>query len=215
MSAVGGFTVENDAVGPIESGTSILLTSDDSDALSTVFHRLVAPESDERSVVLSTDLSGRAVQRSLNSARRQAGSRSYVLTSEGRAGQNVDVVDDPSDLTRLGMDFSSLVANSQQETDRFRTGILLCSTLCDVAEDTRSVFRFLNSNFLTDLRRGDAIGVCAVDTSADIGADMHSTVTGLKTSFSAHITVERTGTQEAELDVSALPGREDTVTVPL
>jgi hypothetical protein len=216
MSAVGSqFDVEDGAIGPIPSGTSILLTGDDSDALESVFHGLVAPDTDERSVVLATDLSGRSVQRSLDSARRQAGDRSYVLTGEGRSGSNIETIDDVSDLTRLGMEFSSLVAESQQDTDRFRTGILLCSSLCQAVDDTRSVYRFLNSSFLTDLRRGDGIGVCAVDTSADVGGDARSIVSGLTTSFSAHIEVEKTGRREAELTISGLSGTDDTVTVSL
>ncbi|MBV0923743.1 hypothetical protein KTS45_05965 [Halomicroarcula limicola] len=209
------FTVGGDLLGPIESGTSLLLTGDDSDALETVFHRLVAPDADERSVVLAADLPGSAVRRSLDGARRRGGSRSYVLTGDGRSGENVETVDDIGDLTRLGMEFSSLVASSQREADRFRTGIFLCSTICAEAEDTRSVYRFLNSSFLTDIRRGEGIGVCAVDTSADIGADVDSTVTGLKTSFAAHVEVERTGPNEAELTVSGLDGADETLTVSL
>ncbi|MFC7077117.1 DUF7504 family protein [Haloarcula halophila] len=210
-----GFAVETGALGPIPSGTSILLTGDDTDALEAVFHGFVAPDTDESSVVLATDLTGRSVQRSLDDARRQSDERSYVLTAEGRGGSNVETIDDLSDLTRLGMEFSSLVATSQQDAERFRTGILLCSELCQAVEDTRSVYRFLNSSFLTDLRRGDGIGVCALNTDDDVGGDANSIVSGLKTSFSVHIEVEKTGVREAELTVDGLPDAQETVTVSL
>ena len=213
--ATEGFDVESLSLGPIDSGTSVLLTGEDTDALQSVFSQLVAADDDERSIVLSTGSGGRAVQRDLNSARSGAGNRASVLTCEGpAAGDDIQSVDDISDLTRLGMDFSTLVASAQQHSDRFRSGIMLCSTIASEVEDTRSLYRFLNSNFLTELRRGDGIGVCAVDTSADIGADMSSTISGLQTSFSAHIEVEKTGPGQATLTVDGLDGAE-TVDVSL
>ena len=213
--ATEGFDVGSLSLGPIDSGTSVLLTGDDTDALQSVFSQLVAADDDERSIVLSTGSGGRAVQRDLNSARTGAGSRASVLTCEGpAAGDDIQTVDDVSDLTRLGMDFSTLVASAQQHSDRFRSGIMLCSTIASEVEDTRSLYRFLNSNFLTELRRGDGIGVCALDTSADIGADMSSTISGLQTSFSAHIDVEKTGPGQATLTVDGLDGQE-TVDVSL
>ena len=209
------FDVETLSLGPIDSGTSILLTGDDADALQAVFSQLVAADDDERSIVLSTGSGGRAVQRDLNNARTGAGNRASVLTCEGPAsGDDIQSVDDISDLTRLGMDFSTLVASAQQRSDRFRSGIMLCSTIAGEIDDTRSLYRFLNSNFLTELRRGDGIGVCALDTSADIGSDMNSTISGLQTSFSAHIEVEKTGAGQATLTVDGLDGTE-TVDVAL
>ncbi|MBX0287599.1 DUF7504 family protein [Haloarcula salinisoli] len=213
--ATDGFAVDSLSLGPIDSGTSILLTGEDADTLQAVFSQLVAAADDERSIVLSTGSGGRAVQRDLNSARTGAGNRASVLTCEGPAsGDDIQSVDDISDLTRLGMDFSTLVASAQQGSGRFRSGIMLCSTIASEIEDTRSLYRFLNSNFLTELRRGDGIGVCALDTSADIGADMSSTISGLQTSFAAHIEVEKTGPGQATLTVDGLDG-EDTVDVDL
>jgi hypothetical protein len=213
--ATDGFDVGPLSLDPIDSGTSVLLTGDDTDALQSVFSRLVAADDDERSIVLATGSGGRAVQRDLNSARQGAGKRASVLTCEGpAAGDDIQSVDDISDLTRLGMDFSTLVASAQQHSDRFRSGIMLCSTIAGEIDDTRSLYRFLNSNFLTELRRGDGIGVCALDTSADIGADMSSTISGLQTSFVAHIEVEKTGPGQATLTVDGLDG-EETVDVAL
>lgn len=214
--AAEAFDVDSLSLSPIESGTSILLTGEDPGALQSVFARLVAADEGERSIVLSTSTGGRAVQRDLNSARTGAGNRASVLTCEGpSSGDDIQSVDDVSDLTRLGMDFSTLVASAQQHADRFRSGIMLCSTIAGEVEDTRSLYRFLNSNFLTELRRGDGIGVCALDTSADIGADMGSTIKGLQTSFKAHVEVEKTGPSTATLTVDGLDGSSETVDVAL
>jgi hypothetical protein len=205
----------SDNIGPLESGTSVLLTGENVDALESVFARIVAPDDGERSVVIATDSRGRAVKQSLNGAKRGAGDRSSVLTAAGRSsGDDIKTVDDLSDLTGMGMEFSALVADSQQATDQFRTGIFLCSTIAGELDDTRSLYRFLNSTFLTEIRRSDGIGVCALDTSADIGSNMNSTVTGLKTSFKSHIDVEATGRTEATLAISDSDG-ERTVDVSI
>lgn len=208
------FTVESLSIDPIESGTSVLLTGDDSKALHSVFYRLIAADEDERSVVVATDESGQSIRRAL--ARNGAGSRSSVLAATGTgSGDGFETITNFDDLTKVGMSLSSLLADSQQRTPRFRCGILLCSTICGEAEDIRSVYRLLNANFLSELRRGDGIGVCALDTSADIGANTHSIVTGLNTCFNAHIEVEKSGRREATLDISGLADTDTRVTVSL
>ncbi|WP_253738197.1 DUF7504 family protein [Halohasta salina] len=200
----------------IDSGSSILLTGDDTAALKTVFARLVAADDDERSIVLATNAGGRSIQRLLNDARSDAGSRASILTAEGPArGDDVTSVDDIADLTQVGMQFSTLVATAQQSTDRFRSGIFLCSTIAGEVEDTRSVFRFLNSNFLTELRRGEGIGVVAIDRSAEMGTNVDSMISGMETSFTARIDIETTGRNEATLEISGIDGNEGRVDVSL
>lgn len=217
MSLAGdAFTVESTPIGSLDNGTSVLLTGDDAAALESVFYQLVAPDDDERSVVLATEDSGRAVRRALDGVRRGSGSRASVLAAKGRGdGDTVRAVSDLADLTRLGMDFTSLVASAQQGSGRFRSGILLCSRVCDEAADMRSVYRLLNSNFLSELRRGDGIGICAIDTSADIGTSMDSVVKGMNTSFKVHIHVEKASRREVTLSVSGRPGGDETLTMSL
>lgn len=217
MSAMpDAFTASKLPIDEIENGCSILLTGEDTDALKTVFSRLVAADEDERSIVLATNAGGRAVQRTLNEARDGAGSRSSILTAQGPArGDQVSVIDDIGDLTQIGMQFSNLVAASQQSATRFRSGIFLCSTIVSEVEDTRSVYRFINSNFLTDLRRGDGIGVVAFDRSADINTDVDSVIKGMGISFSASVEVEKTGRNQATVDVSEISESDGTVDISL
>ncbi|THE66418.1 hypothetical protein D8Y22_02330 [Salinadaptatus halalkaliphilus] len=216
VSGSTAFDVETLPIDRVDDGTSILLTGDDTEALKTVFSRIVAADEDERSIVLATNAGGRAVRRTLRNAKSGAGDRASVLTCEGPDHDDaVTTVDDIGDLTRLGMEFSSLVAASQQSTARFRAGIFLCSTICSEVEDTRSVFRFLNTNFLTELRRGEGIGVCAIDTSADLETDINSMISGMETSFSARIDIKVTGRTDATLTVSGLSGVDETVDVTL
>jgi hypothetical protein len=198
----------------IESGTSVLLTGEDTGALESVFYRLAATETDERGIVLATDATGREVERALDGVRSGAGQRSTVLTCSGPdRGDSVTRVQDLADLTKVGMELSSRLADAQQEADRFRTGIILCSTICGEVEDLRSVYRFLNSNFLSDLRRGDGLGVAAVDTSADVEANLKSVIAGLETSFSARFDVVETDRREVTVDVSGLGAADGTHTL--
>lgn len=197
----------------IEDGTSILLTGDDSDLLETVFYRLLSASDGESSLVLATDSDGRAVNRALDGVSDGASDRSTVLTCEGPASKsNVKSIDDITDLTGIGMQFSSLIAESQQDDLPVRTGILLCSSICSAVDDTRSVFRFLNSNLLSQIRRNEAIGICALDTSANIGGDMSSIMAGMETSFTGRIEVEASGPGEATLQLIGL-GDDQTVEV--
>lgn len=216
MSLTGtqSFGVDSFAMNDIPGNTSILLTSDDSAALEAVFYRLVAAPEGEQSIVLATESDGRSTKRALKKAVRGADDRTAVLTCEGPdRGDDVQSIADLSDLTRLGMDFSGLFAEAQQHPTPLRAGILLCSTIMGEVDDTRSVYRFLNSNFLSQLRRSKALGVCAIDTSADIGSNVDSTVAGLETSFSARIDIESTGRNRATLDVSGLSTNDGTIDV--
>ena len=200
-------------LGQIDSGTSVLLTGEDEAVLSDLFYRLAAASEAERSVVLATDSRGRTVTRELDGVTDGAGGRATVLAAEGRASDGVATVADVGDLTAVGMELSSLVRQARTDADRLRVGLFLCSSLCAAAEDTRSVYRFLNSNFLSTLRRAEAVGVCALDTSADIGANVDSVVSGLETSFGARRDVVDHDATTATLAVTGLPGVDDTVTV--
>ncbi|AXR79280.1 DUF7504 family protein [Natrarchaeobaculum sulfurireducens] len=200
----------------IDSGTSILLTGDDEAALKSIFARIVAADEDEKSIVLATNSGGPTVRRTLEAVKQSAGSRSFVLSCQGPdQGEEIKTVDELGDLTNLGMHYSGLVAAAQQSTTRFRSGIFLCSTILGEVDDTRSVYRFLNSNLLTDLRRGEGIGVCAIDTSADIGTDVDSMLSGMEVSFTGRIDVKTTGQNEATLETSGLSSTDETVTVSL
>mgnify|MGYP002760392266 CR=1 FL=1 len=211
----GGFDTGTE-LGVIDDGTSILLTGDDESALREVFYRLVAAGDDEESVVLATNDRGRVVTRELDGVAAGAGDRACVLACEGRAsGDRIAAVDDPGDLTTLGLELSALVADARQQADRLRVGVFLCSSLCAAADDTRSVYRFLNSNFLSHLRRNEAVGICAIDTSADIGANVDSVVSGMETSFGARIDIVESGPGGTTVAVSGLPSVDGEVELSL
>lgn len=190
-----------DGIGPLQGQTSVLLTGEDPAAMRSVYARIVAADEGERSVLIDTEHPGHSVKQSLDDARGQSADRASVITTRGSAGDGVKTVADLRDLTGLGMQFSSLVTEAKMETQQFRIGLFLCSSLAAELADTRSLYRFLNSTFLTELRRGDGIGVCAIDTTQDIGANVQSTIDGLNTSFKRHIHVESNDRGSAALTV--------------
>jgi hypothetical protein len=201
---------------PVADGTSILLTGSDTDSLAAVFYQLVAGRGDERSVVLATDASGDDVTRGLDGVERGAGDRARVLSAVGTGrGDGVTAVSDIADLTGLGMQLSTQVAEAAAASGRTRAGILLCSSILDAVDDTTAVYRFLNSNFLNHVRREDAIGVCAVDTSLHFGSGASSTVKGMETSFSGRIHVEDASGSEATVSVTGLGDADGTHSVEL
>ncbi|MEZ3117781.1 hypothetical protein RYH80_17830 [Halobaculum sp. MBLA0147] len=218
MSAVGGdtFGFADDGFAPLDNGTTVLLTGDDSEALERVFYRLSAGRGEESTVVLSTNDDARSVQRGLDDVASGAGGRTRVLATEGPdRDDDVTRVADLTDLTSLGMEFSAAVTDVQATGGRFRAGILVASSILEAVEDTRSVYRFLNANFLNQFRRGDGVGVCAVDTGTEFGAGTASTVAGLETSFGCRVDVVEADRREATLDVSGLGARDGEATLSL
>lgn len=208
------FEFADDGLDSVADGTSILLTGSDADALTAVFYQLVAGRGDEHSVVLATDDPARDVTRGLDGAERGAGDRTRVLTSEGSdRGEGVTAVSDLTDLTGLGMQLSTAVAEAAADGERLRAGILLCSSVLEAVDDTTSVYRLLNSNFLNHVRRENAIGVCAVDTSVDFGSGVSSTVKGMETSFTGRVHVEDATASEATVTVSGLGDADGTHSV--
>lgn len=205
MTTKNAFELPELPIGPIPAGTSVLLTGDETAAIEAVFYHLVGAREDERSLILATETNGRAVNRELDRIEYGISNRSTVLTCSGAAdAENVSTVDDIGDLAGVGMQFSALVTESGTMASAQRAGVLLCSSICREVDDIQSVFRFLNANFLTHLRRDGVMGVCAVDTSTAIDGGIDGIVDSMAGAFSAHIAVETTDTGELLLDVSGL-----------
>jgi len=202
LSEDGGnsFPIPELPFGPVPEGTSLLLTGDDTEAIETVFYHLVTARENERSLILATEKNGRVVNRELDRVVYGASTRSTVLTCNGPTNEsNITTIDDISDLTGVGMQFSALVTESGTMASPQRAGILLCSSICREVDDIRSVFQFLNANFLTHLRRHGILGVCAVDMSAQIDGNIETVAESMSAAFTAHISVERSDTREFNL----------------
>jgi hypothetical protein len=215
LSEEGTFDASALSLGAIPEGTSILLTGDDTDAIETVFYHLVAAGENERSLILATETNGRTVNRELDRIEYGISNRSTVLSCRGATDSNITTVDDIADLAGVGMQFSALVAESGTMAASQRAGILLCSSICQEVDDIQSVFRFLNANFLSHLRRDGIMGVCAVDTSAEIGGKIDGLVETMAEAFSAHISVESADSEEVTLHLDGDEVESKSVTLTL
>ncbi|MFB6175596.1 MAG: hypothetical protein ABEI99_00330 [Halobaculum sp.] len=211
------FDVVSLPIEELDSGSSVLVSGSDVDALASVFARLVAPTSREHSIVVGTDGVDEVV-RTTDRLGGRAADDLTVLTESGsgprRAG-TIKSVDSISDLTQLGMSLSESVSDVNQAAGRFRSGVFLCSDICEAVNDIRSVYQFLNTRFLSDLRRHEAVGACAVDTDADVRTDMDSVVSSMASSFDFHLEIRNAGRREVTLSVSGEHRDMDRVTVSL
>jgi hypothetical protein len=180
----------------VEDGSSILLTGADRDALESLFFAMMSPGPDEQPLVVTTEHRASEIGRHFDGDE-------VVITTEGHArGDNVTVVDDAADLTTLGMELS---ARFQEFADvPVRAGIFHTSQLCGEAGDTRSVYRFLNSNLMTHLRRQSGVGIGAIHTDSDIGTDVDSMIRGMETSFTGRVHIEDASYAEASVSVEGL-----------
>jgi hypothetical protein len=187
------FSLAGDLIDPIEDGETILLTGDDMDALESVFFALLQPEGEEVPLVVSTTHRPGAISREFDDA--------TIITAAGSSyGDDVTVVEDHADLTTLGMELSARFGELADVP--VRAGIFHTTDLTGEADDTRSVYRFLNSNLLTHIRRQSAMGVAALHTGADSSTSIDSMVRGMETSFTGRINIESADHDSATVSVS-------------
>lgn len=198
---------------PAPQGVSILLTGSDTDALQRVFYHLITARSDERSLVLATEMSGDTVNRALDSVASGASTRSTVITCGGLADQStIDTVEENTALSNAGMQFSALVTESGTVTTPQRAGILISSnTYCGVT-NKQSVSRFVHTNFLRHLRRKKIMGVCGIDIS---GASKTDVVDSMSRGFSVHLRVEVSDRQRIKICITGSDRSDESISVEL
>lgn len=205
------FDIGIDGLDNVAGGSSIVLTGDDEETLETVFYKLVSPDEDEQSVLLSTCRTASAIKRGLDD------NSEYplgIVTNEGReTGDHVTVVDDPENLTELGLHLSEQLQGLSDVPRRI--GVLHATDQFAATDDIRSVYRFLNTNLKTPVRRQSALGVVGVHTDAEVETDISSVITGMETSYSGRVHVEDASAREATVTVTGLDGADGTHTVEL
>jgi len=204
------FDLDVQGMDPLPDGSSVLLTGEDLDTLESVFFSLISPPAGEHPLVVSTVHDARTVQRHLDTG---PGTEPSILTTEpGRGADAVTHLEDVGNLTDTGMQLSA--AFQERGGDPIRAGLFQTVDLCRAADDTRAVFRFLNSSLLTHLRRQSAVGVLAVHTDVDVQANVESLVSGMERSFSGRMDVADAGRSAATVAVEGL-GTDGEFTVAL
>jgi len=161
-------------VEPVPAGTNLLVTGPAMGGLRELLMRLLACESEEGLLVLALDVDGtETIDDYEHTGVLYDTSRMAVIdcTQGGREddGRNIYSVSTPSDLTGMGIQFSSLYEQLYHAGfERVRTGLYTISTLFMYSDEVQPLYRFLHT--LTGrVRTADGLGISAVDpeTMAD------------------------------------------------
>lgn len=153
---------------PVDAGTNLLVTGPSLGGTRQLVMQLLACQSDEGLLLLTTDLDGaEAIANYEATGCQYVTSRMAVVdcTQDSQTDdvRNIHAVSAPSDLTGIGIQFSSLYEQLYGAGfDRVRTGVYTLAPLVMYAESIQPLYRFLHT--LTGrIRTADGLGVSAID----------------------------------------------------
>lgn len=194
---------------PIAVGTNLLVTGPSLGGTRNLVMRLLACQPDEGLLLVTTDLGGeQAIADYQENGGQYVTSRMAVVdcTQDSRDddGRNVHAVSAPSDLTGIGIAFSSLYEQLYGAgIERVRTGLYTLAPLVMYAEEIQPLYRFLHT-MTGRIRTADGLGVSAIDPETQD----EKTFRTLTQPFDARIQLrERDGTPE--LRCRGLPDQPD------
>jgi len=153
---------------PISAGTNLLVTGPAMGGLRELMMRLLSCEDAEGLLVLALDVDGsETIDNFERGGCRYDPSRMAVVdcTQSGVEddSRNIYSVSTPSDLTGMGILFSSLYEQLYDAGfERVRTGLYTISTLFMYTEQVQPLYRFLHT-MTGRVRSADGLGVSAVD----------------------------------------------------
>ena len=122
-----------------------------------------------------------------------------------RDDANIRVVGSPSDLTGIGIEFSSLYEGLYNGgAEHVRVGLFTVSTLLMYTDDVQPVFRFLHT-LAGRVRQADGFAACVVDPSATD----ERTLSSISQPFDGRLDVRETDEGIRQLRVQGLDGQPD------
>lgn len=176
---------------PVAPGTSLLVAGDPFAGTTDVALRTLVGDAHDGALLFAIDDNGpnlveqyAAVGGTFDRSRMAA----IDCSGEEWADDNIQTVGSPSDLTGIGIRFSSLYEDLyDQQVTRVRTGLFSVSTLLRFTDEIQPVYRFLHT--LTGrVRAADGFAACVVDASV---AD-DRTVNSLEQPFDGRLDVRET-----------------------
>jgi hypothetical protein len=169
-----------------DDGTSVLLTGPSTRTRSRLLDA-VAPEPDERTIVITMDTGAETVVQELErrgTDRDRIGIIDCTNTESDLPNVPIRNLNSPGDLTGISLEFAKLLdQDSENESIRARVGVASISTALMYTE-LRTMFRFLHV-FTARIRSGEMFGVFSMDPT------MHEE--------KAHNTIRAVFDSEAEL----------------
>jgi len=192
-------------IDPVEPGTSLLVAGPALSGIRELGLRLLTGGDEDGVLFLAIDDSGEKIVTAYESVGGGFDrSRMAIIqcggTDADRGDENIRCVASPSDLTGIGIEYSSLYESLYGEgIDRVRTGLFSISTLLMYVDDMQSVYRFLHT--LTGrVNSADGLGVCVVDPSSHD----RQTLSSITQTFDGRIDLRETE-GDAEIRVRGLP----------
>lgn len=147
-----------------DDGVSLLMTGPSAKTKERILDA-VAPETNERAIVITTNLGAETVVRELErrgTDRTQVGVIDCTNTDSEVTDVTVKNLNSPGDLTGISLEFAKLLdQNSERDSVRARVGLESVSTALMYTE-LRTMFRFLHV-FTARIRSGDMLGVFSLD----------------------------------------------------
>jgi KaiC/GvpD/RAD55 family RecA-like ATPase len=167
-----GYEFEGVPIEPVEPGTSLLVAGPALAGTEALGLRMLAGGERRRdgTLFVAVDDSGEELLTAYESAGGTFARERMAVIECGAAAEshdeNIRKVRSPSDLTGIGIEFSSLYEELFDEgIERVRTGVFSITTLLMYADEIQPVFRFLHT--LTGrVRTAEGIAVCVVDPSS-------------------------------------------------
>jgi hypothetical protein len=183
---------------PVPAGTNLLVTGPSLGGTRDLVMRLLTCGAGEGLLLLTTDLGGQdAIANYEASGTTYVTSRMAVVDctqdSQDDDGRNIHAVSTPSDLTGLGIVFSSLYEQLYGAgIEKVRTGLYTLAPLIMYAEEIQPLYRFLHT-VTGRIRTANGLGVSAIDPNAQDTETFHT----LTQPFDAQVELrEREGTRE-------------------
>jgi len=165
------YVFERLPIDPIPAGTNLLVTGAPHGRTQDLLYELLAGGEDEGMLFVTTDDDGVTVAKTYEELGHTFDPGRMCLIdasqhSKDTEGAPIRHVASPSDLTGIGMEFSSLYESLRGSgLSQIRVGLSSISTLLVYAEDFRAVYRFLHT-ITSRIRTADGLGVFGVDPDA-------------------------------------------------
>lgn len=194
---------------PIPAGTNILVTGPPHIGTQTLLFELLAGTGEDGLVFISADEDGATAAESYENAGHTFDpGRMCLIDATQHSGQTdgapIRQVSSPSDLTGIGMEFSSLYESLRGSgLGKIRVGLNSISTLLVYAGDFRTVYRFLHT-VTSRIRTAEGLGVFVINPDA-VDEEVFATIAQ---TFDARFDIRESETG-AEFRVSGLDDQPD------
>lgn len=204
-----GYDFEGLPFEPVPAGTNILVTGPPHVGTQTLLFELLAGTGEEGLVFVSADEDGASVARAYEDAGHTFDpGRMCIIDATQHSGQTdgapIRQISSPSDLTGIGMEFSSLYESLRESgLGQVRVGLNSISTLLVYGDDFQAVYRFLHT-VTSRIRTAGGLGVFVINPDA-VDEEVYATIAQ---TFDARVDVRERETG-AQFRLKGLDGQPD------